>query len=132
MTGRRAPTGEGGAATVVMIGVVAIGLALTAGAARLGGAIVARARADAAADAAALAAADMVALGRGAAVAEQAARETASANDGRLMYCECAGPIVEVAVTVDAPGLAGLGGAARAEARAEVRLECALPGACDG
>jgi secretion/DNA translocation related TadE-like protein len=112
-----------------MIGVVAIGLALTAGAARLGGAIVARARADTAADAAALAAAGQVALGRGAGAAEQAARETAAANDGRLVSCECEGPVVEVVVTVVAPGL---GATARAVSRAEIDLECAIEELCDG
>lgn len=121
-------TRERGAATVLMIGVVAIGLSLTAGAARLGGAIVARARADTAADAAALAAADMVALGRGSGAAERAARETASANDGRLERCDCNGPVVEVEVAVVAPGL---GATAHAEARAEVRLECVIEEVCD-
>ena len=122
---------ERGAATVLVIGVVAVGLALTAGAGRLGGALVAKARADTAADAAALAAADMIALGRGVDAAERAARETAAANDGRLLRCDCSGPVVEVAVAVDAPGLAGLGGTAHSESRAEIRLECAVPSACD-
>jgi secretion/DNA translocation related TadE-like protein len=131
VTGGRWRGSERGAATVLVIGVVAVGLSLTAGAARLGGALVAKARADTAADAAALAAADMVALGRGADAAERAARETAATNDGRLLRCECGGPVVEVEVAVDAPGLAGLGGTARAEARAEVRFDCAFGAACD-
>jgi secretion/DNA translocation related TadE-like protein len=74
---------------VVLIAVVVIGVVLALGAARLGGAVVGRARADAAADAAALAAADMLALGRGADAAAEAAAETAVANDARLVRCVC-------------------------------------------
>ena len=90
---------ERGSTTVVMIAVVAIGFALLVGAARLGTAVVARARADTAADAAALAAADMIALDRGADAAEAAAGETV---------------VVEYAV-------GALGASARSTARAEAR-----------
>jgi secretion/DNA translocation related TadE-like protein len=106
--------------TIVVVGVVVIGLALTAGAARLGSALVARARADAGADAAALAAADMLALGRGPAAAAAAAHETAAANGAQLVRCECAGLTAEVVVTVPARGL--LAAPARGQARAEVDL----------
>lgn len=107
--------------TIVMIGVVVLGLALTAGAGRLGSALVARARADAAADAAALAAADMLALGRGADAAVLAARDTATANGGALVRCECGGHSAFVVVEVAANGL--LAPPARGTARAEVRRE---------
>ena len=107
-----------GATTIVMIGVVALGFALVMGAARLGTAVVARARADTAADAAALAAADMLALGRDASAAEVAARETAAANGGRLVSCACAGPFATVVIEV---AVGSLGASARGTARAEVR-----------
>jgi secretion/DNA translocation related TadE-like protein len=107
--------------TIVFMGVVVIGIALTLGAARLGSALVARARADAAADAAALAAADMLALGRGDGAAVAAARETASANGASLVRCDCAGRLADVEVTVPAAGL--LAAPAHGRARAEVKLE---------
>ena len=107
--------------TIVFIGIVVLGLALTAGAGRLGSALVARARADAAADAAAIAAADMLALGRGADVAATAAAETAAANGGTLVRCECAGRDAFVVVEVPASGI--LAPPARSRARAEVRRE---------
>jgi secretion/DNA translocation related TadE-like protein len=107
--------------TIAVVGVVALGLALAAGAARLGSALVARARADAAADAAALAAADMLALGRGPDAASAAAHETAVANGGQVVRCECAGLAAEVVVTVPARGL--LAAPARGHARAEVDLD---------
>jgi secretion/DNA translocation related TadE-like protein len=112
---------ERGSMTIVVIGVVVLGLVLASGAARLGSALVARARADAAADAAALAAADMLALGRGEDVAVAAARDTAAANGADLVRCECRGRLADVAVTVPAAGL--LAAPARGRARAEVRLE---------
>ncbi|MGH9031561.1 MAG: hypothetical protein ACRDZV_05470, partial [Acidimicrobiia bacterium] len=71
--------------------------------------------------AAALAAADMLALGRGAEVATVAARETASANGGNLVSCECAGRDALVVVEVPASGI--LAPPATGRARAEVRLE---------
>lgn len=107
--------------TIVVIGVVVLGLALATGAARLGSALVARARADAAADAAALAAADMLALGRGDDAAVAAARDTAADNGASLVRCDCAGRVADVTVTVPANGL--LAPPARGRARAEVRLE---------
>jgi secretion/DNA translocation related TadE-like protein len=115
-----------GSMAVVLIAVVALAAVLALGAGRLGGALVARARADAAADAAALAAADMLALGRTESAAGAAAAGTAAANDARLVRCQCGGRVATVVVEVAVPGLGGLGGPARGTARAEVRPECAL------
>jgi len=109
--------------TVVMLGLLALTVALCLGAARLGAAAVAQARADAAADAAALAAADSLALGDGAAAAAQAASATAAANGARLTRCECAGSMATVSVVVRAPVV---GMPARSTARAEVRQGCRL------
>lgn len=120
---------ENGSMAVVLIAVVALAAVLALGAARLGGALVARARADAAADAAALAAADMLALGRGHSVAGAAAADTAAANEARLVRCQCGGRVATVVVEVAVRGLGGLGGPARGTARAEVRPECAI--GCD-
>jgi secretion/DNA translocation related TadE-like protein len=108
---------ERGATTIVVIAVAVVGFVLVLGAARLGTAVVARARADRAADAAALAAADMLALGRDGVAAEAAARETAGANGARLVRCSCAGRFTTVVVEYAVPTL---GAAARATARAEV------------
>jgi secretion/DNA translocation related TadE-like protein len=119
-------SGERGSIAVVLIAVVALAAVLALGAARLGGALVARARADAAADAAALAAADMLALGRGPDVAETAAADTAADNGSRLVRCACRGHYATVDVEVPVPGLAGFAGPARGRAKAEVRPECAL------
>ena len=120
MTGTQ--RGERGSMTIVVIAVVVMGLALTAAAGRLGTALVARARADTAADAAALAAADMLALGHDADVAAAAAGETAAANGATLVRCNCAGDRAEVVVEVTTGGL--LAGPARGRAAAEVRMEC--------
>jgi len=114
---------ERGAATVWMLAVLAVGLLVVVGAARLGVAAVAAARADGAADAAALAAADMLALGRGPGAARAAAVETAAANGARLTDCSCAGRYPTVQVVIDVPVL---GARAHATARAEVRRECIL------
>jgi secretion/DNA translocation related TadE-like protein len=110
-----------GSMAVVLMAVVVLAAVLALGAARLGGAIVARARADAAADAAALAAADMLALGRGEQAAAAAAGETAADNDAHLVGCDCAGRIATVRVEVTMEGLGRVAGPARATARAEVR-----------
>lgn len=107
---------ERGAASIVMVAVLAFAVVAGTAAARAGSAAVASARADAAADAAALAGADMLALGRGAGPAAAAARRTAEMNGARLITCECGGPYVTVHVRVKVAGLAQ----ARATARAEV------------
>jgi secretion/DNA translocation related TadE-like protein len=114
---------ERGAATMVTVAVLAVGLLLAFAAARAGAGAVAGARADAAADAAALAAADMLALARGPVTAATAARETAEDNGARLLRCSCDGRYVSVRVAVQVPVL---GAEARATARAEVRAECVL------
>jgi secretion/DNA translocation related TadE-like protein len=106
-----------------MLAVLALGMLVVIGAARLGAAAVAGARADSAADAAALAAADTLALGRGSGAAFEAARETASANGARLVGCRCEGRLPTVHVVVRVPVL---GAEAHATARAEIRSECVL------
>jgi hypothetical protein len=103
-----------------------LGLALSLGAARLGSAIIGRARADTAADASALAAADALALGGSADAASAAARATAASNDAHLVSCVCAGTSADVVVEVDVPGLGILGAVARGRATAEVHPECVL------
>ena len=113
-----------GGVTIVMLGVLVVALALTLGGARLGAALVGRARAESAADAAALAAADRLALGDDAASAQTAASETAAHNGARLVSCRCEGTRAEVVVEVDIPGLAALAPPARGRAAAEVRPEC--------
>jgi secretion/DNA translocation related TadE-like protein len=121
MTGR-----ERGGVSVVMLAVLVVGLVLATGAARLGSALIGRARAESAADAAALAAADRLALGGGAVAARTAATRTAASNDARLVSCECAGTSAAVVVEVDVPALGALFGPARGRAKAEVRPECAV------
>ena len=118
--------GERGAVTVLMLAVLVIGLVLTMGAARLGGALVGRARAESAADAAALAAADRLALGDDAGAARAAAVHTAASNDARLVACDCSGTTAEVVVEVDVPAWGALAGPARGRAKAEVRPECVV------
>src|SRR5262245_58458574 len=117
---------ERGSVSVVMLAVLVAGLALAMGAARLGGALVGRARAETAADAAALAAADRLALGGGAAAARAAAARTAASNDARLLTCDCAGASAAVVVEVDLPAWGALFGPARGRAKAEVRPECVV------
>ncbi|HMF82560.1 MAG TPA: Rv3654c family TadE-like protein [Acidimicrobiia bacterium] len=112
---------ERGSMAIVLMAVVVMAAVLALGAARLGGAIVARARADAAADAAALAAADMLALGRGEQEATAAAGETSTDNEADLVSCDCAGRIATVRVELTMTGLGRVAGPARATARAEVR-----------
>jgi secretion/DNA translocation related TadE-like protein len=115
---------ERGGVSVVMLGVLVAALVLASGAARLGGALVGRARAESAADAAALAAADRLALGGGPAAARSAAERTAASNGARMVSCDCVGATAAVVVEVDlAPPLA-LFGPARGRAKAEVRPEC--------
>jgi hypothetical protein len=99
-----------------MMGILAVAVALCFGVARLGTAAIAGARADAAADSAALSAADMLALGRGADRAAEAARATAAANGAVLVHCSCSGRVVTVRVRVDVAGMSD----ARSRARAEV------------
>jgi secretion/DNA translocation related TadE-like protein len=120
----RSSRAERGAATIVVIGVFVLGMALTLGATRLGVAMLARARAETAADAAALAAADTLALGGDAAAANDQASAVAEANGARLVGCECSGRFATATVEVDVPVL---GRIARARSRAEV-TGTVLPG----
>ncbi|MBT0767361.1 hypothetical protein KIH74_00410 [Kineosporia sp. J2-2] len=88
-----------GSGTVLMIGLVGVAAVLMAALLGLGGAVVARHRAGAAADLAALAAVDS---GEGCA----AAGRVAAANGARLAECDpAADGSVRVTVTVEAPGL---------------------------
>lgn len=98
-----------------MVGVLAVAVAAALAVGRVGVAAVASARADAAADAAALAAADMLALGRGPAVASRAASDTAKDNGAHLLRCSCSGRLVTVRVKVVLAGLADAHATARAE-----------------
>ena len=53
-------------------------------------------------------------------------RETAAANDARLVSCTCAGTDARVVVEVDVPAFVIEGGTAIGRAHAEVRPECVL------
>ncbi len=117
---------ERGGVSIVMLAVLVVGLVLAMGAARLGGALIGRARAEAAADAVALAAADRLALGDGTGAAHQAAYQTAATNEARLVSCDCSGTTAEVVVEVDVPAWGALFGPARGRAKAEVRPECVV------
>lgn len=122
----RTDSKEAGAFTMLFIGVVVIAVTLALSAARLGGALTARARAETAADAAALAAADSLALGTGDAIAQ--ARAFATAHGARVLRCDCTGVVAEVTVEVDGAVLAGLPRPARARARAVVDDSCRFDG----
>ncbi len=115
--------GERGGASMLVLAVFVVALGLVVGAARLGTALVAKARAETVADAAALAAADSLALGRRDAVS--AARAIAARNGGTLVSCDCTGRDAQVTVEVPVHGLAGHSHA-RATARAEVRPEAGV------
>jgi secretion/DNA translocation related TadE-like protein len=109
---------ERGAASMILLGIVAVALVLCAALARLGGAAVSAARAQTAADAAALAAADQLALGHRATAAWRTADSTAHENGARLVSCRCSGVTAEVEIEIP--------GRARARARAEVDFSRAL------
>jgi secretion/DNA translocation related TadE-like protein len=123
---RSRTTHELGGVSIVLLGVLVLALVLTTGAARLGAALVGRARAEGAADASALAAADQLALGADQAAARAAATHTAASNGARLVKCDCAGTSAAVVVEVDLPALGAVLGPVRGRARAEVRPECAV------
>jgi secretion/DNA translocation related TadE-like protein len=117
---------ERGSVSVVMIAVLVLGLVLAMAAGRLGGAMIAKGRAETAADAAALAAADALALGRGSTAAVAAAHETATHNDATLVRCSCTGSVADVVVEVRVRGLDPIMGPARAHSRAQVDANCAV------
>ena len=106
---RRRP--EHGGATVLVVVMAGVLLAVTGGLAAVGGLVTAQRRAQAAADLAALAAATS-----GDACAEAA--RTASANDATLVGCQVAGQEVTVVVAVPGPAVPGRTVRVTAEARA--------------
>lgn len=109
---------ELGSATVLAAVVAAMAAALAMAIVLVGGALVARHRALAAADLAALAAAS--ALRDGPRQACAAAGRVAAANDAGLAACrpEATGQAVDVVVSVRPPGVLGRWGSASARARA--------------
>lgn len=109
-----APAGDRGSATVLACVGVLVLLVVTAVAVHVGAAVLARQRAETAADLAALAGAAQVL--RGAETACAAAAVVASANQAELTGCRTDGLDLLVEVTVDAGG--PLGGAAAGRARA--------------
>jgi secretion/DNA translocation related TadE-like protein len=116
---------ERGSVSVVAAGVMVLTVVVTVGAADVGRALVAQARARTAADAAALAAAQELALPSGRLPAEVAA-EYAGRNDGELLSCSCdpgsQEAVVEVRVSVGALFLASDDRWVTARARAVVDL----------
>ncbi len=115
---RSRPRGDAGAGSVLVAGLVAVGLVLASGTAVVAQAAVGAARAGAAADLAALAAAD-VALGRSTAEDPCAAAvRVAAAGSARVTRCEVGSGQVLVGVELPLPGVAKALGPARALARA--------------
>ena len=98
--------------------------ALTLGLGRQATAVHATTPAQTAADAAALAAAGELATGRSAGEAERIASLTAAGNGARLIRCDCGGPAVIAAVTVNLPTFWPASRLVRAAARAELHPEC--------
>lgn len=101
----RRGTSERGSVSVVVAAAVGMALVVTMGAADVGRALVARARAEAVADLAALAAAQELALATGA-EPTQIAADYADMNGTRLVSCSCPPGALEatVRVAVDARG----------------------------
>ncbi|MEJ5867503.1 Rv3654c family TadE-like protein [Pseudokineococcus sp. 5B2Z-1] len=120
--GGRARRGDRGAGSVLVLGLLLVGVVLCTAAAALGQAVVARHRAAAAADLAALAGAD-VSLGRAVPAGGpcDAAARVAARGGARLVGCTTGGLEVVVVVAVDVPGALGGLGPARASARAGPR-----------
>jgi secretion/DNA translocation related TadE-like protein len=117
VTGRVGALGDDrGSATVLVLAIGLVTVLVAIAAAAVGGAIVARHRAQTAADLAALAGAlDSL---DGVEVACARAGEIAAGNGGHLTACDVDG--LDVVVTVEArpTGLSAIGGTARASARA--------------
>jgi secretion/DNA translocation related TadE-like protein len=109
---RRSPSGERGSATVLAAAMVAVLLCVTAAGAYVGSAVVARHRAQAAADLAALAAAARMPSG----VSAACARATAVAREMRVDGVQCGADDLDVVVTVEVAVV--IAGPARAAARA--------------
>lgn len=108
--------GERGSATLVAVAMMAVLVAITLGGTLVGAAVIARHRAQSAADLAVLAAAGRIASGQGEACAW--ATSVAAANHAAVTACTVAELDVIVAIEVAVPlGRLGMG-AARAAARA--------------
>lgn len=113
---------RGGAALLLPFLAVFGGILLY-GTAQIGSAVIAKARAETAADAAALAAAEELALGARADDAVRAAADSAALNGAVLDTCDCSGSAAEVRVHLDAPPLVALvTESITAGARAEVEF----------
>nr|WP_298988539.1 Rv3654c family TadE-like protein [uncultured Pseudokineococcus sp.] len=114
--------GDRGAGSVLVLGLLLVGVLLCTAAAALGQAVVAHHRAAAAADLAALAGAD-VTLGRAVSAGGpcDAAASVAARGGARLVDCTAGELEVVVVVAVDVPGALGGLGPARASARAGPR-----------
>ena len=120
---RRRPA-QCGSATVAVLGLAALAVALASGVARLGAVTVSRAKAETAADAAALAAAAELAAGRSSSQAARTAESAASSNGARLVRCDCTGGRATVTVALVLPRLPSLPRETRVTARAEIHTEC--------
>jgi secretion/DNA translocation related TadE-like protein len=96
------PRTERGSVSVVVAAVVGMALVVTMGAADVGRALLARSRAEAAADLAALAAAQELAFPSGADPSSIAA-DYADRNGARLVSCSCAAGTTEAIVHVALP-----------------------------
>ena len=93
---------EGGSVSIVAAGVMTLAIVLSMGAADLARVVVAKTRAQTAADAAALAAAQELALPSGLEPVD-VAREYASRTEGELASCTCAPGTTEAIVDVLEP-----------------------------
>src|SRR5687767_10967307 len=116
MTRRRWPARDRGSGTIYALAVIAVVATIAFGAASVGGAVVTRHRAMAAADLAALAAAD--ALARAEPDPCAAASRIAARHDVELVGCATSGAIVDVVVEAPLRGALGFGLGAQMRARA--------------
>jgi secretion/DNA translocation related TadE-like protein len=115
----RARGADDGSATVLVLGVCLVALALVTAVAGLGSALVARHRAESAADLAALAAADVLVGRADGEVCEAARRIVDAARDAAsLVGCRVDGQVAEVSVAVRPTGWVGALGSGTARARA--------------
>jgi secretion/DNA translocation related TadE-like protein len=109
-----------GSATVLVLGICVVALALMTSTAGLGSALVARHRADSVADLASLAAADVL-LGRAGGAPCDAARRVAGSSgsdDVTVVGCRTAGRVAQVTVVAHPAGWVSLLGAATVSASA--------------
>lgn len=102
MTPRRRMSSEQGSVSLVVAAFVGMALVVTMGAADVGRALIARSRAEAAADLAALAAAQELAIPSGTDPAQLAA-DYAFRNGAALVSCDCAEGTFEATVRVTVP-----------------------------